>query len=101
MGGHCGLLSTNADDDFDVPSVVFLLRSTYSKSNWDPRLTALMFSCACLPGGPGVAVVAQPASGRDASRRIGTRAITINHAQGAAFQTLNPFQFGCLTKTSR
>lgn len=78
-----------------------LLRSTFTKSNWDPRLRAHMFSFACLPGGRGVAVVSQPASGRDASRRIGTRATTINHAQGAVFQTLNPFQFGCLTKASR
>lgn len=78
-----------------------LLRSTVFKSNWDPCLTAHMLSFVCLPGGPGVALVSQPASGRDASRRIGTRATTINHAQGAALQTLNPFQFGCLTKASR
>lgn len=101
-GGHCGLLSTNAGD-FDVPSdvVYCLLRSASSKSNWDLCLTAHMFSFACLPGGPSVALVSQPASGRDASRRIGTRATTINHAQGAALQTLNPFQSGCLTRASR
>lgn len=69
--------------------------------NWNPQLTAHMFSSASSLGDPGAAVVPQPASGRDASRRLGTRATIINHAQGAAFQTLNSFQLGRLTKASR
>lgn len=100
MGDHCGLLSTNADD-FNLASVVSSVAFGLSQLKWDPQLTAHMLSSASSLGGPGVAVVSQPASGRDASRRLGTRATTINHAHGAALQTLNSFQSGRLTKASR
>lgn len=74
------LLSTNADD-FNLASVVSSVASDLFQLNWGPQLTAHMRSSASLLGGPGVALVSQPASGRDASRRFGTRATMINHAQ--------------------
>jgi hypothetical protein len=64
-------------------------------------LTAQMLPFAFSPGGPGVALVSQLTLGRDASRRLGTRATKLNHAQGVALQPLSLVQFGCLTKACR
>lgn len=102
VGDHCGLLSTNADELQPRESgTVSSVALNAFPTEMDPQLSAHMLSSASSLGGPGVAVVSQPASGRDASRRLGTRATTINHAQGAAFHTLNSFQLGRLTKASR
>jgi len=64
-------------------------------------LTAQRLPFAFSPGGPGVALVSQLTSGRDASRRLGNRATKLNHAQGVALQPLSLVQFGCLTKACR
>lgn len=73
-------------------------------SSWNAHsLAACMSSLARLLDGRGVAMVSQPASGRDASRRLRTKVVNTNHALGCKTPDVESvlnviLQICCVTK---